>query len=144
ILDADGKPAGAINVFQDVTALKEAEAELRRKNNQLAAFLDTAALGLHRVGPDGIIQWANAAEMQMLGYSPEEYIGHHIAEFHADQPTIVDILKRLTCGETLHEREARLRCKDGSIKHVLIDSSVLWEEGKFIHTQCFTRDVTDR
>jgi PAS domain S-box-containing protein len=118
--------------------------ELRRKNNQLAAFLDTAALGLHRVGPDGTILWANAAEMQMLGYTPEEYIGHHIAEFHADRPVIDDILKVLACGATLHDRQARLRCKDGSIKHVLIDSSVLWEDGKFVHTQCFTRDVTDR
>ncbi len=103
-------------MFQDVTALKNAEAELRRKNSQLAAFLETAALGLHRVGPDGIIQWANDAELQMLGYSAEEYIGHHISEFHADQPVIDDILKRLTCGEKLYGHEARLKCKDGSIK----------------------------
>ena len=144
ILDGDGKPAGAINVFQDVTPLKFAEAELSRKNNQLAAFLETAALGMHRVGPDGIIQWANAAEMEMLGYAPEEYVGQHIARFHADQPAIDDILKRLSGGEKLCEREARLRCKDGSIKHVLIDSSGLWEDGEFMHTQCFTRDITDR
>jgi PAS domain S-box-containing protein len=143
LFDANGKPEGAINVFQDVTALKNAEAELRRKNSQLATFLETAALGLHRVGPDGTILWANAAEMQMLGYSPEEYIGHHIAEFHADEPVVDDILRRLSCGEALCEREARLRCKDGSIKHVLIDSSVLREDGRFIHTQCFTRDITE-
>jgi PAS domain-containing protein len=37
-----------------------------------------------------------------------------------------------------------MRCKDGSLKSVLIDSSVLWDEGHFIHTQSFTRDVTDR
>ena len=37
-----------------------------------------------------------------------------------------------------------MRCKDGSLKSVLIDSSVLWDEGRFVHTQCFTRDVTDR
>ena len=33
---------------------------------------------------------------------------------------------------------------DGSIKHVLIDSSVLWEGGNFIHTRCFTRDITEQ
>jgi PAS domain S-box-containing protein len=144
LFDADGKPAGAINVFQDVSPLKRAEDELRRKNAQLATFLETAALGLHRVGPDGTILWANAAEMQMLGYAPQEYIGHHIAKFHADQAIIDDILTRLTRGESICEHEARLRCKDGSIKHVLIDSSVLLEDGKFLHSQCFTRDVTDR
>ena len=39
IFDAEGKPAGAINVFQDVTALKRVDQELRRKTEQLAAFL---------------------------------------------------------------------------------------------------------
>ncbi len=82
--------------------------------------------------------------MDLLGYAPEEYIGHHISEFHADSAVIDDILKRLTCGETLIEREARLLCKNGSIKHVLIDSSVLWENGRFLHTQCFTRDISER
>src|SRR5262249_30289856 len=51
---------------------------------------------------------------------------------------------RLHRGEQLLEYPARIRCKDGSIKNVLIDSSVLREEGRFVHTQCFTRDVTDR
>jgi signal transduction histidine kinase len=35
-------------------------------------------------------------------------------------------------------------CKDRSIRHVLINSNALFEGGKFIHTRCFTRDVTDR
>src|SRR5581483_6154327 len=35
-------------------------------------------------------------------------------------------------------------CKDGSIRDVLIDSSVMWRDGQFIHTRCFTRDVTER
>jgi PAS domain S-box-containing protein len=39
---------------------------------------------------------------------------------------------------------ARLRCKNGSIRDVLINSNVLFEDGKFVHTRCFTRDVTDR
>jgi len=35
-----------------------------------------------------------------------------------------------------------MRCKDGSIKDVLINSSVYSEGGRFIHTRCFTQDVT--
>src|SRR5581483_4809298 len=67
-----------------------------------------------------------------------------IAEFHADEPVIDDILRKLSFGESLEGYEARLRCRDGSIKYVLISSNVLWEDGKFIHTRCFTRDITDR
>ena len=142
--DADGKPCGAINVFVDTTALKEVEKELLRRTSQLATFLDTAAMGLHRVGADGTILWANDAELEMLGYSREEYIGHNIATFHADQEVIADILMCLKRGQHLRDYEARLRCKDGTIKIVLIDSSVLWEDGRFVHTQCFTRDITER
>jgi PAS domain S-box-containing protein len=119
-------------------------AELHRRNQELNTFLETAQIGLHRVGPDGTILWANSAEMEMLGYRPEEYIGHHIGEFHADETAINEVLGTLGRGDKLYEYEARLRCKDGSIKHVLIDSSVLWDDGRFVHTQCFTRDITRR
>ena len=87
---------------------------------------------------------ANRAELEMLGYSREEFVGRPIADFHADEEVICDILKRLQAGEKLAEYPARLKCKDGSIKDVLIDSSVLWKDGHFVHTRCFTRDVTDR
>jgi PAS domain S-box-containing protein len=119
------------------------EALLRGASN-LRDFVENAPEGLRRVGPDGRILWANRTELGMLGYTREEYIGHHIAEFHADAPVTEDFLARLTRGETLLEQEARMICKDGSIRHVLVNSNALFEGGKFIHTRCFTRDVTDR
>jgi PAS domain S-box-containing protein len=111
---------------------------------ELADFFENATVGLHWVGPDGTILRANRAELDMLGYRREEYVGRPIADFHADEDTICDILKRLKAGEKLDEYPARLRCKNGSIKDVMIDSSVLWRDGEFVHTRCFTRDVTDR
>ena len=139
-----GEPERMVGVCSDITERKEMEARLRRSEEELTDFFENAVAGLHWVGPDGTILRANRAEMEMLGYQPEEYIGRNIAEFHADPPVIDELLRRLCRGETLHNYEARLRCKDGGIKHVLIDSNVLWEEGKFIHTRCFTRDITDR
>jgi PAS domain S-box-containing protein len=106
-------------------------------------FVENAPEGLRMVGPDGLILWANRTELFMLGYTREEYIGHHIAEFHADASVIEDFLARLARGESLLECEARMVCKDGSIRHVLVNSNALFEGGKFIHTRCFTRDITD-
>ncbi|HEV3262610.1 MAG TPA: PAS domain S-box protein [Gemmataceae bacterium] len=129
---------------QEIEQRTQAEESLRRSERDLADFFENAAIGLHWVGPDGSILRANQAELDLLGYPREEYVGHHIAEFHADAEVISDILRQLQAGETLRDYAARLRCKDGSIKDVLIDSSVLWEEGRFIHTRCFTRDITER
>jgi PAS domain S-box-containing protein len=118
--------------------------ELRSRERELSDFVENAAVGLHWVGADGTVLWANQAELDLLGYTREEYIGRHIAEFHADEEVIKDMLARLTNDETLHSYEARLRCKDGSVRHVLISSNVLREHGEFVHTRCFTRDITER
>jgi PAS domain S-box-containing protein len=120
------------------------EAELRRSEHELSDFFENAAVGLHWAGPDGIILRANQAELDLVGYPREEYVGRHVAEFHADRAAMEDILSRLHAGETIRAYEARLLCKDGSTKQVLIASSALWENGRFIHTRCFTRDITDR
>jgi PAS domain S-box-containing protein len=128
---------------QELARREVLEQELRRSKQELEDFLEYAAEGLHWVGPNGIILWANRAELELLGYARDEYIGHHIAEFYVDQAAIADVLARLARNETLREYEARLRCKDGSIKHVLVSSNVLWHDGRFVHTRCFTRDITE-
>src|SRR5947207_13690960 len=104
----------------------ERDSQIARLENELAAareyqqdiidFVENASLALHWVGGDGRILWANQAELDLLGYTREEYIGCHIAEFHVDAPAIDDILERLNRRETLRNYEARLRCKDGTIR----------------------------
>lgn len=108
----------------------------------LEEFLDNATVGIHLVDADGIILYANKAELELLGYTKEEYIGRSITEFHADKESIENIFSRLSSKEQLNNHEARLRCKDGSIRHVLISSNVYWNDNKFIHTRCFTRDIS--
>jgi PAS domain S-box-containing protein len=134
----------ALALENEVRERRAVQAVLARRERELQDFLDNSLEGLHRVGPDGIIQWANKAELSLLGYAAEEYVGHSITRFHADPQVIRDILRRLLAGEELYDQPARLRCKDGSIKHVLIHSNALWEDGQFVHSRCFTRDVTER
>jgi len=131
-----------LSVNREEAERRLAEAALVRTTANLRDFVDHATVGLHWVGPDGIILWANQAELDLLGYTKEEYLGRPIAEFHADEAVIGDILARLTQGEAIREYEARLRCKDGSIRDVVINSNVLFEDGKFVHTRGFTRDIT--
>jgi hypothetical protein len=114
-----------------------------RPLGDLEDFFEHGLLALHLLGPDGTILRANQAELDLLGYAAEEYIGRNITEFHVDPDVIADILSRLAAGEHIRNRPARLRCKDDSIRHVLIDSSARFEHGGFVHTRCFTRDVTE-
>ncbi len=110
----------------------------------LADFCENAAIGMCSVAPNGRILWANKAELNMLGFAPQDYIGHHITEFHADAASMSEVLARLRAGELLHEYETRLRCRDGSIKHVLMDSNIHRRDGELVSTRFFTRDITER
>jgi PAS domain S-box-containing protein len=141
--DQRGNIQGAINCFQDISERKATEDELRRKTSELDDFFENSAVGLHIVSGEGIILRANKAELDLLGYTAEEYIGRHIAEFHADAPVIGDILHRLSCGQGLDRYPARLRAKDNSIKHVHITSNSRFEKGHFLNTRCFTTDMTE-
>ena len=144
VRDEQGKLVRWFGTNTDVTEQVLAEEKLRRREQELSDFFDNATVGLHWVGPDGIVLQVNQTELDMLGYCREEYVGRHIADFHIDRHVIDDILERLTRGEKLFEYPARLRCKDGSIRDVLINSSALFESGRFIHTRCFTHDITER
>jgi PAS domain S-box-containing protein len=137
VKDENGSIVGAINCFQETT-------EFRLVTETLEDLFQNAIMALHLVSADGTILRANAQELQMLGYSPDEYIGRNIAEFHVDQTTIVDMLERLSRNEQLVQYPARLRAKDGSIRHVLVNSSARFRDGKFVNTRCFTVDVTER
>ncbi len=140
---AEGAPLFTVTV-RDIAEQNPAQEASRHNEAMLMDFFENASLGLHWVGPDGMILRANRAVLQLLGYSPEEYIGHHIAEFHGDEAVVTDILSRFARQEPLVDYEARLRCKDGSMKLVQITSSVYVENHRLIHTRCFTRDVTQR
>jgi PAS domain S-box-containing protein len=132
----------AANQADVVLQKKRAEEQLHRTEQDLSDFIDNSVLGLHWLGPDGTILRANRAELNLLGYSPSEYLGHHISDFHADKDVIESILRRLRGGEDLCDCRARMLCKDGSVKHVLINCSGLWEDDRLIHTRCSTREIT--
>jgi PAS domain S-box-containing protein len=123
---------------------KEADERLRRSQQELADFFEHAPMGLNWTDVNGRILKANQAELEMFGYSSEEYLGHSLTEFHEDKKALENVFAQLAEGKTIHNFEARVRCKDGQIKDVVIQKNGLWENGKFIHARSFTLDVTAR
>ena len=135
--DHRGEVRGFIFHSSDIT-------EKNRTELALKDYFENASIGIHWVNADGIIIWANPAELRMFGYSEDEYFGRHISQFHADRNLIEKILTCLASKKPIVNQEADVICKDGTIRHVTINSSVLWEGDKFIHTRCFTSDITEQ
>jgi PAS domain S-box-containing protein len=123
---------------------KALEKSLYRREQELSDFFENAVEGLHKVDADGRILWANRAQLDLLGYPVEEYVGRNVADFYVHRKVADDMSARLLRGESLLNYPVELRCKDGSIKHTLIHSNGLWEEGKLVYSRWFIRDVTER
>jgi PAS domain S-box-containing protein len=120
-LVTDGKVAGQVVVFRDVTERKQAEAKLRQSEARMQAILNTAADAIFTMDIHGMIQSVNPASEGMFGYSTAEMVGHNVglimpAPYRDEHDRY---LKRyLQTGER-HiigtGREIEARRKDGSI-----------------------------
>ena len=119
-----------------------------QSTSQLAAlfddFMEFGSVGLHIVDNTGMIMWANQAELTLLGYTEEEYVGKPISDFHVDQAKIGEILSILLSGQKLKGYIAPILCKDGHTEYVEINSSMRQVNGELVTTRCFSACVTDR
>jgi PAS domain S-box-containing protein len=108
-------------------------------------YINNCSTCLHAVDEKGIITWANETELNFMGYSEDEYVGKFIGDFHLDEDVVNDILGKLTRFETVNAYPARMRKKDGSIAHVMINSNVYKDKrGGFEHTRCHTTEVGEK
>lgn len=105
---------------------------------ELNDFFDNAPVALHIVGGDGLIRRTNQTELAAMGYASDDYVGVHVARFHADQHVIDGMLTDLVGGTPLINFSASLFHKNGNTLPVLIYSNSRMRDGSFINTRCFT------
>src|SRR2546422_602623 len=142
--DHGGAIVGAVGLAVDVSDREQALAQARRSQLELEDFVEHAPVGIRWMAPDGTILRANPAELNMLGYRHDEYVGKNVAEFHLDPEVFADTLRRLRAGETVGNIETRLRHRNGSVCYGLLGANARFEGGEFIHARCVTRDITER
>ncbi|MGD9868700.1 MAG: PAS domain S-box protein [Hyphomicrobiales bacterium] len=133
---------GAVNCFLDITERKFSEETFQQHWADLDDFFETAAVPMHWTDTDGMIRRVNKAELDLLGYERDEYVGRHLSEFHIDEDATAVILDRLRSGEPLSRMSAHLKARDGTVKTVLISSSGSFRDGKLVSTRFITLDTT--
>jgi PAS domain S-box-containing protein len=117
---------------------------LEMSQQGISDFIDNATIGLHWLNPEGMTVWVNRAELKLLGYDREEYLGQPQIDFHVNREAMAELFDRLLKNESVKGYPAQLWRKDRSICHVLIDANPFFKDGKFIHARCFTRDISEQ
>jgi PAS domain S-box-containing protein len=136
IRDAGGRISGAINVFQDITEIRQTQL-LQTQLFELS--IDMLSVG----GFDGYFKQLNPAWSKTLGWSNDELMSKPWIEFiHPDdRDRTYEASQRLIKGEGLLSFENRYQCKDGSYRWLSCNSAP-WVEDKLIFV--VARDITDR
>jgi hypothetical protein len=144
VQDASGKVQRVAGIADDVTERRRMEEELRRSEHHLSNFFNLAPIGLAWLSPGGTILRANQAQLDLLGYTAEEYVGYNFLEFGTDSASGQELLEWLAQKEIVRNLRMTQRRKDGTMRHVLVDANALWSDNQFQYSSIFLRDVTDR
>ena len=105
-------------------------------------FLLNSNIGIHTVSAEGIITYANQCELDTLGYSEEEYVGHHVSEFQIDKDDLKKMIDKLNDFKTLSNYPSKVQGKYEMI-YISYTSSVYKKNDKFIHTRCFGSKIDE-
>lgn len=144
VRDAKGTLQRTIGIAEDVTERRQAEQALRRSELNLSEFFNRSPVGLEWLSASGHILRANQAQLDLLGYRPEEYVGRFIGEFCTDPTGTRHLLEQLSANQVVSNLLLPRQRKDGAIRMVLVDAQPLWHEGEFLYSSIFSRDITDR
>jgi PAS domain S-box-containing protein len=111
-------------------------------DKMLSDIAEKAPVGLLQVDADGTIEWANLAELELLGYAHDEYVGQEVAQFFAEVSSGREVMARLARAETLQGYQTKLRRRDGTQLDILLSSTSDFAEGRFLRARLFTQDIT--
>jgi PAS domain S-box-containing protein len=70
--------SSVLQINSDITALKQAQADLMTREAHLRSILDTVPEAMVVIDEGGIVSSFSAAAAQLFGYDPEEVIGHNV------------------------------------------------------------------
>ena len=165
LLDDQGMPVGSIGILQDVTERMQTEAALRaseERYRQLVEELEdrvaartaeardlyeNAPCGYHTIDATGTFTMVNQTELDWLGYTRDEVIGHSAREFltPVSLQIYLDNYPRLIADGVLTDLEFEMRCKDGGVLPVTLSATATYDaDGRFVESRGSIFDISQR
>ncbi|MBN1532610.1 MAG: PAS domain S-box protein [Spirochaetes bacterium] len=146
ILDETGAVTGIRGVIIDITMEKNAEELLRASEKRFRDLADLLPAIIYETDRKGNILYVNDHAIELTGYSREEFDrGIHISAFFSTDDyrrLTLDTQDLLTMGR-INPVEYELIRSDGSMVHVLISNSIIYESGIPSGFRGVVTDVTE-
>jgi PAS domain S-box-containing protein len=146
----DGRTAGAIMVFRDITERRRSEDERNQRDlaaRQLAAIVESSDDAIVSKDLESTIRSWNRGAERIFGYTAAEMIGRSIRVIIPDDRWSEedDVLRQIRRGEKVDHFETVRRRKDGSEVPVSLTISPIYSpDGVVIGASKIARDISER
>ena len=131
--------------WRDITAAYEGtQLEVRRANEQYRLMIDnTGDVVFHTT--KGVVKWVSPSSYQVLGWAPEQLIGHTTAQFwHPEDALAAVRLRDATYAGRTGEATLRWRKPDGSYVWLEVVLRPVHEDDGSVGAVGMLRDVNER
>jgi diguanylate cyclase (GGDEF)-like protein/PAS domain S-box-containing protein len=146
-LEVPGKPTLFTGFVRDISERRRAEEELRRTQQLNQMVLDNSQDLISLVDPQGVYQYVSPSCEQILGYRPEELIGHNATDVvHPDDlVTLSSAIGEAIDSGAVSVPEIRVRHKDGHYLLVEGTGTIIRDpEGRPQMILASSRDISTR
>jgi PAS domain S-box-containing protein len=148
LIHENGSPIRLVASARDITDSVVNRKFFDRSEEKYRNIIQNSSLGLLEVDLNEIIQYANDAFCEITGYSKSELIGQNAIELLVPESAPEVVEKVIEIGDKRREGvadayEIRIRCKDGSVRWVLISGAPVYDSfGKLIGSIGIHHDIT--
>lgn len=143
----EGKFAGFISMFLDITQRKKAEEQLVANEKRFRALIENSSDGIVLLSSEGIILYISLSGEKIVGYKKEEIVGtNRLNYFHpADEKKIYNSLEdTIKNPAEVKKLELRYKLPDGSYKWLECNYSNSLNDPYINAIIVNFRDITER
>ncbi|MBD2356470.1 PAS domain S-box protein [Tolypothrix sp. FACHB-123] len=145
--DNAGKPVKILEINNDITAQKQAQAAVQKYLQEVEDLYNNAPCGYHSLDVDGNFIRINDTELQLLGYTREEILHKNFSDFLTPQSKKLfhDNFPKFQQQGWINNLEFELFNKDGTTRWISLNATAIKDEaGNFIMSRSTLFDITER
>ncbi len=146
--DADGRFAGAVGIFSDITERRQADEELRRSERRARELADTMPHIVWTATGEGDVDYFNGRWYEYTGMSPEEALavgGWRRAVHPDDLGRLLELRDPAVEGGAPFQADIRIRDREGNYRWHIVRSVPLRDEsGRVLRRFGTATDIDDR
>lgn len=142
---SEGKLVRTHGVARNITERKAMEEALRESEQRYKSIIESSSDLIMLTAPDGLLQYASPASVDVTGYAPEECIGTFFWPVHpVDDSSCRAIFERAIAGERGKDFQYRILDKVGETRWVSHSWSPVMEGSEVRMIVSVVRDITER